>query len=135
METAGGASSKSYACVLACKLTHAPRTPSKSGDLINAENLPRKERVERELVATTSHFGRFVEFHPTKARLKEELQDTLYTSNVKFLINKQVVEVKLDKDKVLEEIILTRVDSLLVQFVDSSSRKRNGQLEISVLYQ
>lgn len=40
-----------------------------------ADDLLRVERIEPELVAATSHFGQNAEFHPTKARMGEELPD------------------------------------------------------------
>lgn len=85
-----------------------------------AENLRRQERREPKLVAAASHFGRFVEFHPTRARPGEELPDNLYTSCTGFLINKQAVVVKLDKSKVLKEAEYFQKFVIIAYFVGGS---------------
>lgn len=87
----------SYVGALMNQLAHIPQEPSRSEVRHNVDELQRKERVERELVATASHLGPFAEFHPTRARAVEELPKNLYRSNTGFFINKQAVEIKLDK--------------------------------------
>lgn len=76
-----GAQTESYAGVLMGRLNHAPCLPSHSENRAKAEELRRQERIEPELVAATSNFGRFVDFHPTKARVEEDLPDNLYRSS------------------------------------------------------
>lgn len=102
-EIQAGPSALSYAGALTSKLAHAPCEPRMSENQRRAEDLRRKERVEPELVAAASHFGRDAEFHSTKARPGEELPNNLYRSSAGFLINKQAMAVKLDKNKVMKE--------------------------------
>lgn len=86
------------------KLSHAPYEPSSSEDQARAEILRRQKRVQLDFVTAMSHFGCFAEFDPTEARPGEELPTKMYKSNPRFLINKQVMEIKLDKKKVLKEM-------------------------------
>lgn len=109
--------SASYAQILRTKLGHAPVMPTRSEDQKNAETMRRQECVEPELVAAASYLGRFAEFHPTRASPGEELLDNLYRSSAGFFINKQAVEVKLDKDKVMKEVELFQKFVVIAYFV------------------
>lgn len=115
-----GAAPMSYAGALTGRLAHAPCIPTSSEDKLAAERLKKQERVEPELVAAASHFGKYAEFHPTKARLGEELPANLYRSNAGFLINKQAVAVKLDKNKVLKEMDFFSRFGVIAYFVGGS---------------
>lgn len=117
MEEGGENPLESYAGVLKSRIAHAPHSPSKSEVVANVDLLRRQERVEPELVAAASNLGRYAEFHPTKARLGEELPDNLYRSSAGFLINKQAVAVKLDKSKVLKEIDFFQKHVVISYFV------------------
>lgn len=115
-----GSPSESYAGVLRGRLAHAPRDPSRSEEQALAKKLKMQERVEPELVAAASHLGQFAKFHPTRASPGEELPHNLYRSSTGFLINKQGVEVKLDKEKVRKEMEFFQKHVIIAYFVGGS---------------
>lgn len=57
-----------------------------------------------ELVAIETNLGRYAKIHPTKAILKEQLPSDLSYICISFLVNKKVLEIQVDGDKIKRDI-------------------------------
>jgi hypothetical protein len=76
----------------------------------------REKRIEPELVATTSHQGKYAPIHNTKATPGETLPTRLFRSKVGFLLKADPVKAKVDWEKVKKEIELLERIAVIAYF-------------------
>jgi hypothetical protein len=118
------AEASSYAEALRKEVEHAPVQPSKSDEMRQAEQQLREERIEPELVAATTHQGKYAPIHNTKAIPEEQLPAGLIRSRAGFLLKVELIKAKVDAEKVKTEMALLERVAVIAYFVgDQQSLK------------
>jgi hypothetical protein len=110
-------SPKSYAGVVKARLAHALVPSTTSEKEPRAENLRKRERIEPELVAVVFNLGKYAPIHNTRAIPGEVLPPGLERSCIGFLVSAQVVEAKIDTEKVKREMEYLKKCIIIAYFV------------------
>jgi hypothetical protein len=96
---------------------HAPVKQSKSEEMRQAGQRLKEERIEPELVATTTQQGRYAPIHNTKATPGEELPSGLIRSKFGFLLKVDPIKATVDLEKVKKEMALLERVAVIAYFV------------------
>jgi hypothetical protein len=106
-----------YADALRREVAHAPVNQTASEEAKQAAHLLREERIEPELVATTTNQGRYATIHNTKATVGETLPVGLIRSKIGFLLSLEPVKAQIDAEKVKKEMEQLEKVAVIAYFV------------------
>ena len=104
------------------RIVHAPTSPTVEEKEGLSSKAALNETIELELVAVVASMGKHATFYPTMAMEGEQLLDGFVHSYSRFLVDTNILEVKVNQAIVKRDIVHLQKHAILAYFVEGKQQ-------------